>query len=147
MITTRRCLSRPLLALMGALAVSASSPAPASEPALPERPVPCDKPAYLVVIATITDPEKSRAYVNALRAAGLYPALDGFYITSGKSAEVLEGKVLKDSPIVVAKFPCAEAARRFWYSDVYQKKILPLRAGAGTFEVAIFEERIDAMRP
>ncbi len=55
--------------------------------------------------------------------------------------------MFKSRPIVVAKFPCVEAARQFWYSDAYQKDILPLRAGAGTFDVAIFEERIDEMRP
>lgn len=108
---------------------------------LPKMPANCDKPAYLVVIASVTDPVKSRQYVTALQASGLYPALGGFYITAGKSPQVLEGSMFEKSPIVVAKFPCRQAAHDFWYSDIYQKKILPLREGAGTFEVAIFERR------
>jgi uncharacterized protein (DUF1330 family) len=124
-----------------------SIPTRAALPELPELPSSCDKPAYLVVIATITDPIKSRDYVTALKASGLYPALGGFYVTAGKSPQVLEGAMFDKSPIVVAKFPCVAAAQRFWYSDVYQQKILPLREGAGTFEVAIFEERIDLMQP
>jgi uncharacterized protein (DUF1330 family) len=144
------------IALIAALAgppVSAQAPAPPATPAppampaLPEKPVPCDKPAYLVVISTITDPVKIGVYREALRDSGLYPALGGYYITSGRPVEVLEGSTFKTSPIVVAKFPCAEAARRFWYSEVYQKKIVPLREGAGSFEVGIFEENINLMRP
>lgn len=138
------------IAMVAALAgppASAQTPAPPATPALPEKPVPCDKPAYLVVISTITDPVKAGVYRQALQDSGLYPALGGFYITSGRPVEVLEGSTFRTSPIVVAKFPCAEAARRFWYSEIYQKKIIPLREGAGSFEVGIFEERINEMRP
>lgn len=133
-----------LVSLLGSSVYASSA---ADDPSSLSFPFPCEKPAYLVVIATITDPVKSRAYVTALQAAGLYPAFGGFYVTAGKSPQVLEGEMFERSPIVVAKFPCLEAARRFWYSDVYQKEILPLREGAGTFEVALFEERIDSMKP
>jgi uncharacterized protein (DUF1330 family) len=68
-------------------------------PALPEKPVPCEKPAYLVVISTITDPVKIGVYREALRDSGLYPALGGYYITSGRPVEVLEGSTFKTSPI------------------------------------------------
>lgn len=120
----------------------------ASRAPLPERPAPCDKPAYLVVVATsVADPVKTRQYAEALRASGLYPQLGGFYVAVGRSPEVLEGTMFGQSPIVIAKFPCREAIQRFWYSDTYQKEILPLREGAGTFEVAIFEERLDGMQP
>jgi uncharacterized protein (DUF1330 family) len=115
--------------------------------ALHKPPAACERPAYLVVVATITDPVKSRRYVEALRASGLYPSTGGSYITSGKSPEVLEGEMFREKPIVIARFPCAEAARRFWHSETYQREIMPLRDGAGTFEVAIFEERLDDMRP
>lgn len=148
MTTIRRRGMHLTIALIAALAgPPASAQAPAAPATLPDKPVPCDKPAYLVVISTITDPVKIGRYREALRESGLYPALGGFYITSGRPVEVLEGSTFKTSPIVVAKFPCAEAARRFWYSDVYQKKIVPLREGAGSFEVAIFEENINLMRP
>ena len=130
-----------------AAAPSATPAPPPANPALPAKPVPCDKPAYLVVISTITDPVKITAYREALRDSGLYPALGGFYITSGRPVELLEGSTFGKSTIVVAKFPCAEAARRFWYSEVYQKKIVPLREGAGSFEVAIFDENINLMQP
>jgi uncharacterized protein (DUF1330 family) len=136
-----------MIAAMAGSPASAQAPAQPATPALPEKPAPCDKPAYLVVISTITDPVKIGVYREALRDSGLYPALGGYYITSGRPVEVLEGSTFRTSPIVVAKFPCAEAARRFWYSEIYQKKIVPLREGAGSFEVAIFEERINEMRP
>lgn len=134
-------------ALVGALVTAAAPQASAPDTQVPNRAEGCEKPAYLVVVATITDPGKARGYLDALRAAGLYPLHAGFHITSGKSANVLEGEMFKSRPIVVAKFPCVEAARQFWYSDTYQKNVLPLRVGAGTFDVAIFEERIDEMRP
>lgn len=140
----RRGWRRIVAAVVGALSAQHGTAADVTAGAPPAR---CDKPAYLVVIATITDPEKSRRYVEALRASGLYPQWGGGYITSGKSPEVLEGQMFGRTPIVVARFPCMEAARRFWYSETYQKEILPLREGAGTFEVAIFEERLDDMRP
>lgn len=144
--TTRRGRHHSIFVLAGMAAFAAAAARPA-EPPPPQRPAACDKPAYLVVVSTITDPAKSRAYVEALRASGLYPALGGFHMTAGKPTELLEGGMFGESPIVIAKFPCVEAARRFWYSDVYQKKIKPLREGAGSFEVAIFEERINEMRP
>lgn len=130
--------------LVSFFATSDSASAATPLPSIPDS---CKKPAYLVVAATITDPVKSRDYVNALRESGLYPATGGFYITSGKSSLVLEGSMFANRPIVIAKFPCVEAARLFWFSDLYQKNILPLREGAGTFDVAIFEEEIDLMSP
>lgn len=144
----RQAIAAFLAALAAPNGVAADVTADARPAApLPEHPAACDRPAYLVVVATITDPEKSRRYVEALRASGLYPRLGGGYIMAGKSPEVLEGQMFGRTPIVVARFPCREAARRFWYSETYQKEIMPLREGAGSFEVAIFEERIDDMKP
>lgn len=155
---TRSPVRRPMaLAAFGVALCIVAAPRPteaadvtkqAARAPLPERPAPCDKPAYLVVVATsVADPVKTRQYAEALRASGLYPQLGGFYVAVGRSPEVLEGKMFGQSPIVIAKFPCREAIQRFWYSDTYQKEILPLREGAGTFEVAMFEERLDGMQP
>lgn len=147
MTTTTRRSTHASMGVIAVMAALAAMPARPADPPLPERPADCDKPAYLVVVSTITDPAKARAYLEALRASGLYPAVGGFHMTAGKPTELLEGRMLGESPIVIAKFPCVEAARRFWHSELYQKKIKPLRKGAGNFEVAIFEERINEMRP
>ena len=137
---TWRTLASAMVAAAAPLALASDTPGTSNSKG-------SEKPAYLVVVATITDQDKASVYLNALRDAGLYPLHGGYHITSGRSVQVLEGDLFRSNAIVIAKFPCAAAARRFWFSDTYQKQILPLRAGAGTFEVAIFDERIDEMRP
>ena len=36
---------------------------------------------------------------------------------------------------IIARFPCLQAAKDFWYSDIYQNEIRPMRDGIATFEV------------
>jgi uncharacterized protein (DUF1330 family) len=38
--------------------------------------------------------------------------------------------------VVIARFPCLQAAQSFWHSDEYAK-IRPLRAGISRFEVLV----------
>ncbi|MGL4543685.1 MAG: DUF1330 domain-containing protein [Polymorphobacter sp.] len=40
---------------------------------------------------------------------------------------------------MLARFPSRAAAEAFWFSAKYQQDIKPLRRGAGTFQVAIFD--------
>ncbi len=94
-------------------------------------------PAYLLVTATVTDPAKMQAYNAALHASGLYPRHGGRYIFVGRPAENLEN--WDGRAAVCAEFPDRAAAQAFWNSDEYQSRIKPLRDGAGSFHVAIFE--------
>jgi uncharacterized protein (DUF1330 family) len=96
------------------------------------------RPAYLVVTAKVTDRPKLMAYNAAIAAAGLYATHGGRRLAMGPPALALEdwpdGEV-----VMIAEFPSRAAAEAFWFSDAYQQQCKPLRAGAGTFRVALFE--------
>jgi uncharacterized protein (DUF1330 family) len=94
-------------------------------------------PAYLLVTATVSDPARLAVYNQALAASGLYPRHGGRYIFLGRAAENLEN--WDGKAVVCAEFPDLAAAHAFWNSAEYQNDIKPLREGAGTFHVAIFE--------
>ncbi len=94
-------------------------------------------PAYLLVTAIVTDPAKMQAYNAALQASGLYPRHGGRYIFVGRPAATMENWDGKAA--VCAEFPDRESAEAFWNSEEYQQRIKPLREGAGSFHVAIFE--------
>jgi len=98
------------------------------------------KPAYMLVIGRIEDGQKMGQYQAALTASRLYPKNDGSYLVRGRPIDVFEGEWPGDQAVVIAKFASAEHARSFWDSDMYQNEIKPLRAGAGNFTVALFEE-------
>jgi uncharacterized protein (DUF1330 family) len=95
-----------------------------------------ERPHYLVVTATVTEPEKMRAYNAKLAETGLYAAHGGRYVLIGRPVETLEN--WDGRAVVVAEFPSRAAAEAFWWSDTYQRLVKPLREGAGTFHVAIF---------
>lgn len=96
------------------------------------------KPAYLLVTATVTDREKLAAYNRALADSGLYAAHGGYYLFVGPPALPLENWPVGQSG-VLAVFPSRAAAEAFWDSDIYQREIKPLRDGAGDFRVALFD--------
>lgn len=97
-----------------------------------------DKPAFLLVTARVTDRAKMAAYAQALAESGLYEAHGGAYEFVGAPVNRLEGWPDGVSA-VLARFPSRTAAESFWFSAKYQDDIKPLRRGAGTFQVAIFE--------
>lgn len=97
-----------------------------------------DKPAYLLVTAQVTDRARMGAYARALAASGLYEAHGGGYAFIGQPALALEDWP-EGASAVLARFPSRAAAEAFWFSDTYQHDIKPLREGAGTFQVAIFD--------
>lgn len=98
------------------------------------------KPAYMLVIGQINDGKKMGEYQAALTASGLYAKNEGGYEVRGRPIEMFEGEWPSNQAVVIAKFASAEHARNFWQSDTYQNEIKPLRAGAGHFTVALFEE-------
>ncbi len=59
---------------------------------------------------------------------------DGIIVRAGRAR--FEGKPPPTRGVVISRFPCLEAAERFWYSDEYAE-ILPLREGIAEFEVIV----------
>ena len=96
------------------------------------------RPAFLLMTARITDSDKVAAYAEALEASGLYAAHGGVVQVSGVPANAVEGWPAGINA-VLARFPSRAAAEAFWFSAKYQQDIKPLRRGAGTFQVAIFD--------
>ncbi len=101
----------------------------------------CDAPVLMTVLGQTTDRAKLAAYAAKLRDSGIYAAHDGWYLAAGRPLDIFEGRYPDNQSLVLARFPCLAAARAFWYSDLYQKEIMPLRAGGGDFQVAVYAER------
>lgn len=76
-------------------------------------------PAYIVSTVRITDPERFKAYAQAI--AGLAEEHGGRYLVRGPVTEVLEGDSPSDERIVVLEFPDADAARSYVSSERYQE--------------------------
>ncbi len=94
-------------------------------------------PAYLVVTALVRDPAAVAAYQQRLDALGLHAAHGGRTLLRGRAAVPLEA--WDGRAIVVSEFPDRAAAEAFWNDPRYQAEVKPMRAGAGTFHVAIFD--------
>lgn len=97
-----------------------------------------EQPAYLLVTAKVADRAKMAAYSKALAESGLYEKHGGRYLFAGPPTNPVEDWPQGQSA-VLAVFPSRAAADAFWFSDIYQNDIKPLREGAGEFHVAIFE--------
>ena len=99
----------------------------------------CNNPVLMLVHGDISDRQRFGAYVKAIADSGLYPANQGYYRMVSPATEIFEGDIPKSRGTVLVRFPCLEAARRFWYSDAYAE-IRKLRDGIATFEVSVFRE-------
>lgn len=97
------------------------------------------KPAFLLVQATVTDREGFKAYNAALPP--IYAKYGGSYaaLVPAPLVEVLEGEPEHRS-VVISRFPSRQAALDFWHSPEYTAA-KQLRAGKGTFYVALLEGR------
>ncbi len=94
-------------------------------------------PAYMIVIATVTDREKFlEGYASA--AAELVEKFGGHYIMRAQGAQVLEGDLDDQASVVISKWPDKAAALRFWNSPDYQA-VKALRKDIATARVAIIE--------
>ena len=91
----------------------------------------------MLVYGDISDRSKFGAYGRALAESGLYPESGGYYEAISPALEVFEGDPPESRGVIIVRFPCAEAAQRFWYSDAYQSEIRPLREGIANFEVLL----------
>ena len=99
-----------------------------------------DGPVFMIVVGTIEDRDKMAAYQGALMESGLYPKNEGYYVAVGRPIEMFEEEWPGNQGMVIARFPSLAHARSFWYSEEYQERIKPLRAGAGTFNVSVFPD-------
>jgi uncharacterized protein (DUF1330 family) len=72
--------------------------------------------AYILVDATVSDPEQYRAY-QALTPAAI-AACGGEFVVRGAPAQGLEGDWVPNR-VVVLRFPDMDSARRFYDSEQY----------------------------
>jgi uncharacterized protein (DUF1330 family) len=97
-----------------------------------------EKPGFLFVNATVTDFEKLGVYGRALppiyvKYGGIYRIFGGI----GRGVDVLAGSAKHES-VIFAEFKSLKDVEKFWWSDDY-RAVIPLRAGAGTFDVVGLE--------
>ncbi|MDG2242967.1 MAG: DUF1330 domain-containing protein [Rhodospirillaceae bacterium] len=95
----------------------------------------CDKPVIMLVIVQVEDEEPLAAYSKELRRLTTYRDQQGYYLFD-EQTEAFEGEWPENQGVMGAKFPCAEAARGFWFSDEYQS-IREVRSGTGKVTVTI----------
>ncbi|MEM9303629.1 MAG: CpcT/CpeT family chromophore lyase [Pseudomonadota bacterium] len=99
----------------------------------------CAEPVVMIVYGTIEDRAKFGAYAGAIGASGLYPKNQGYYLGITPAIDVFEGDLPAQRGAVLARFPCAAAARAFWDSPEYAE-IRKLREGIAEFEVMLLRE-------
>ncbi|MDJ0929152.1 MAG: CpcT/CpeT family chromophore lyase [Gammaproteobacteria bacterium] len=97
----------------------------------------CVQPVRMLVYGEIRDRKQFGAYARAIATSELYPRNGGYYEALTPPVAVFEGTPPATRGVVIARFPCLEAARNFWYSDEYQQQIRPLRVGISDFEVLV----------
>lgn len=126
-------ISATLAVLLQGVAAGDAPPPPAST---------CDAPVYMVVEGRTLDRDRMIAYARAIAASEIYEKLGGYYVTMPQPVDVFEGEVPSDYVNLTVRFPCIENARAFWYSDVYQNEILPIRQNpsAGEYTVSVYAE-------
>lgn len=96
----------------------------------------------MVIHSVVHDVARYQQYRKALADSGLIASYGGAVLAVGTrlnaTPEILEGAWPDNRHSFVIRWPCAAAAKAFWTSKEYQADILPLRVGAGTFDVALY---------
>jgi uncharacterized protein (DUF1330 family) len=96
----------------------------------------CVDPVRMLVFGDVHDRAQLGVYGRALGESGLYPRVNGYYEATTPVLEVFEGEPPDTRGVIIARFPCLEKAREFWYSDEYAQ-IRKLREGVADFEVLV----------
>ena len=103
---------------------------------------PCsaDTPVLMIVAGRTIDKARMAAYSQALTASGLYARTGGIYLNEPRPIQVFEGQPGPDDVALVIRFPSECAAVAFWYSDLYQNTIKPMRENpsAGDYSVILY---------
>jgi uncharacterized protein (DUF1330 family) len=123
---------------IGVIAARSFTPSQAADDAHVAAASPCASPVYLIGVLHTRDADKMKSYGDALFASGIVAANGGRYVARARPFQVLEGAWPQNRSIVVAEYPCAAAARRFWFSETYQE-IRKRREGASDLWVALFD--------
>jgi uncharacterized protein (DUF1330 family) len=92
-------------------------------------------PAYIIAEIQVTDPTAYEGY-RPLAAASI-ARFGGRYVVRGGKLDLLEGEPVPGR-IVVIEFPDADAARRWYRSEEYQKA-LRIRQSASRGRVFLVE--------
>lgn len=102
----------------------------------------CDKPVDMVILSVVHDVERYQAYRSSLIELGTIEKFGGRVVTVATrlvaDPMMFEGEWPDDQHSFVVRWPCETAAHAFWDSEQYQTESLPLRVGAGQFNVALF---------
>lgn len=102
----------------------------------------CDNPVDMVILSIVHDVERYQAYRASFIELGTLEEFGGRVISVGTrlefEPEILEGEWPEDRHSFVIRWPCAAAAHEFWNSEIYQTQQLPLRIGAGHYDIALF---------
>ena len=84
-------------------------------------------PAYMVIQATVTNPDQFAEYVELIPA--MIEKYGGRYrVQGGGEVETLEGEWGYQA-LVIVEYPSMDQARTMWHSDEY-KELKKLREGA-----------------
>ncbi|MEM6682577.1 MAG: hypothetical protein AAF607_10070 [Pseudomonadota bacterium] len=103
----------------------------------------CDnKPVIMSVSGVTKNRDIMRQYAKALADSGIYATLRGYYINNPAPIAVFEGDLPKNHVTLLVRFPCFAHAKAFWYSEIYQKQVKPLRVDndAGDYLVTVYNE-------
>ena len=98
----------------------------------------CDQPVYLLGVNTVTDESQYRIYAAALSASRIAQR-HGFKRLFGRTPNpLLAGDWPASTTATLSVWPCAAAFEAMYYSDWYQKDILPLRKDSARYRLMIF---------
>lgn len=103
----------------------------------------CDnKPVIMVVNGLTHDRKTMQAYGKAIADSGIYVKLRGYYLNAPLPIATFEGDTPRNYTTLMVRFPCFAHAKAFWYSDLYQNEIKPMRTktNAGTYTVTVYNE-------
>ena len=104
----------------------------------------CDskKPVIMLVAGRTLDAERMREYAIALGNSDLYAGAHGYYLNIPRPLRILEGEPDVNDVALMVRFPSECSAVNFWYDDLYQSEIKPLRLNpsAGDYVVTLYNE-------
>jgi len=130
-----------VVALVPALAALVLSSARAEDAPMPVGV--CDNQPVIMSVSGVTkNRDIMRQYAKALAESGIYATLRGYYINNPAPIAVFEGDLPKNHVTLLVRFPCFAHAKAFWYSQVYQNQVKPLRVDndAGDYLVTVYKE-------